>query len=370
MNFLDVFCGAGGLSLGFTQAGWECVGAVDSWEDAVSSYGENFSHTVQQWDLLEWTPRRLGLSRGDVDWVIGGPPCQGFSTVGKRQKHDPRNDLIKQFGRIVAQLRPNGFLIENVVGLRDMDFVHTVQRLFEELRYSVTVFVLRSADFGVPQLRRRIFFVGSRDGLVFDPPHARCSPIDYITVWDAIGDLPSLGAGESATHYSYIPFTAYQRRLRRGSKSLFGHDASAHPPSLVRAISFIPDGGDRKSIPARYQPRSGYHNSYSRLHSASPAVAVTQNMGKPSGTRCIHPFQNRGLTAREGARLQGFPDNFHFKGGITSQRLQVANAVSPILARSLAKALAEQTHWSEEKQARSVSNAPRLVSGRPHAVKP
>jgi DNA (cytosine-5)-methyltransferase 1 len=114
----------------------------------------------------------------------------------------------------------------------------------------------------------------------------------------------------------------------------------------VQAISYIPDGGNRRDIPPDLQPRSGFHNSYSRLHSGSPAVAVTQNMGKPSGTRCIHPFQNRGLTAREGARLQGFPDRFHFTAGSTSQRLQIANAVSPILAEAMGRHLAAVTGLS------------------------
>jgi DNA (cytosine-5)-methyltransferase 1 len=145
--------------------------------------------------------------------------------------------------------------------------------------------------------------------------------------------------------YEQEPFTKYQRAMRRGSRELQGHQASAHPPHLVRAISHIPDGGNRRDIPSHFQPKSGYHNSYSRLHSGSPAVAVTQNMGKPSGTRCIHPTQDRGLTAREGARLQGFPDSFHFAGGVTSQRLQVANAVSPILAQKVASALAEPSRW-------------------------
>ncbi|MBL8849536.1 MAG: DNA cytosine methyltransferase, partial [Planctomycetaceae bacterium] len=169
----------------------------------------------------------------------------------------------------------------------------------------------------------------------------------YVTVWDAIGDLPELEPGQSKEEYSYPAITDYQRKMRRGSSGLQGHFASKHPEHLVNAISHIPDGGNRKSIPKRFQPASGYHNSYSRLHSKSPAVAVTQNMGKPSGTRCIHPFQNRGLTAREGARLQGFPDTFHFCGGMMSQRLQIANAVSPILARVLGRALADERSWSE-----------------------
>lgn len=146
--------------------------------------------------------------------------------------------------------------------------------------------------------------------------------------------------------------------MRKGSHELQGHVVSRHPPYLVKAISFIPDGGNRRHIPPEYQPKSGFHNSYSRLHSQSPAVAVTQNMGKPSGTRCIHPTQHRGLTAREGARLQGFPDTFHFSGGVTSQRLQIANAVSPILAKQIGKTLLQGNRFVDP------SRMPQLAQAR------
>jgi DNA (cytosine-5)-methyltransferase 1 len=165
-------------------------------------------------------------------------------------------------------------------------------------------------------------------------------------VLDAIGDLPPLSLGEEATAYLTAPKNPYQRKLRRGSKVIQGHVCSKHPASLVEAISHIPDGGSRRSIPVHLQPKSGFHNSYSRLNSRAPAVAVTQNMGKPSGTRCIHPLQHRGLTAREGARLQGFPDTFHFTAGVTSQRLQVANAVPPLLAEFLGQYLAAEESWA------------------------
>jgi len=220
--------------------------------------------------------------------------------------------------------------------------------LRETAAYRVTCMVLRSADYGVPQLRHRIFFVGDRYGREFIKPEPVCDEGSFVTVWDAIGDLPSLTPGQQVREYCDKPFTAFQKRMRKGAKILQGHYASNHPMGLVKAISHIPDGGNRTAIPASLQPKSGFHNSYSRLHSRSPAVAVTQNMGKQSGTRCIHPFQNRGLTAREGARLQGFPDSFHFEGGATSQRLQIANAVSPILAEAVAKALADSNHWISE----------------------
>lgn len=346
-TFVDLFCGAGGLSWGLSNAGWTPLLGIDNWHDAIETYRHNFKdHPALLTDIRLLTRSELHKLVPDrPDWVVGGPPCQGFSTVGKRIREDPRNDLVREFARVVRTLSPSGFLVENVVGLRDMRFVDAVCELFSDLGYRVTPMVLRAADYGVPQLRHRIFFVGSKVGLGFRRPGKSHSEANPVTVWDAIGDLPPLQPGEERTRYGAAARTAYQEDMRQGSEGLQGHAASSHPASLVKAISYIPDGGNRTHIPAAYQPKSGFHNSYSRLHSRSPAVAVTQNMGKPSGTRCIHPFQNRGLSTREGARLQGFPDRFHFLGGTTSQRLQVANAVSPILARMLGNALAAEESW-------------------------
>jgi DNA (cytosine-5)-methyltransferase 1 len=281
----------------------------------------------------------------DPNWVVGGPPCQGWSTIGKRLWDDERNDLFTEFMRIVALLRPQNFLIENVLGLRDMGAAPDIQTLFSSIGYTVSFHVIRAADFGVPQLRRRIIFVGSRNGLRLEAPSPTHDPDDYTTVWDAIGDLPSVGAGETACEYSRRPFTPYQKKLRGRTQRLQGHTVSAHPPELVHALSFIPDGGNRTSIPPEYQPTSGWHNTYSRLNSKEPAVAVTSNLGKPSGSRCVHPFQDRGLTAREGARLQSFRDSFHFSGGIVSQRLQIANAVPPSLAYVLGVHISDAGNW-------------------------
>lgn len=349
-SFVDLFSGAGGLTLGLRDAGWRPLLAVDSWADAVATYRSNFEdHPILLGGIEALTERCLAEALSErPDWIVGGPPCQGFSTVGKRVREDPRNQLFREFVRVVRILQPKRILVENVVGLRDMDFVQAVTEQFSSLGYRVATMVLRSADYGVPQLRHRIFFVGDLDGHAFNAPAPTHEEGQFVTVWDAIGDLPALAPGEEATGYSGPARTDFQLRMRKGSNRLEGHVASRHPKHLVEAISHIPDGGNRRAIPRRLQPKSGFHNSYSRLHSGSPAVAVTQNMGKPSGTRCIHPFQHRGLTAREGARLQGFPDRFHFTGGVTSQRLQVANAVSPILAKAMGLALLEQRNWTED----------------------
>ena len=348
--FVDLFSGAGGLTSGLQAAGWRCALAIDSSEAAVATYRQNFQdHPAVCGDIKEVDARVLArLLDGSPDWVVGGPPCQGFSTVGKRRWDDERNDLFTEFMRVVSVLRPENFLIENVLGLKDMGAESAVIELFAALCYTVSFHVLRAADYGVPQLRRRVVFVGSRQGLVWERPAAHRREGSYTTVWDAIGDLPEVGPGQTAVRYEAPPSTRYQRRMRRGSRELQGLTVSAHPPHLVKAISYIPDGGNRMSIPDAHQPGSGFHNSYSRLASWQPAVAVTSNLGKPSASRCIHPFQDRGLTAREGARLQSFPDSFHFTGGIVSQRLQIANAVPPLLAEVVGLGLNDERLWSEQ----------------------
>ena len=349
-TFVDLFAGAGGFSYGLGSAGWTGLLAIDNWGDAVQTYQKNFGgHAIWETDVALVDQQRLrSHMEGDPDWVVGGPPCQGFSTVGKRQRSDSRNQLFLEFMRIVKLLKPQGFVLENVLGLKDMKFVDDVVEVFSELGYRVSPMVLRSADFGVPQLRRRVVFVGHQEFGYFLGPLPSNTGRGFVTVWDAIGDLPEVGPGETATEYDKQPFTDYQSSRRLGSVELQGHTVSNHPPHLVKAISFIPDGGNRLAIPDEFQPASGFHNSYSRLSSKAPAVAITSNMGKPSATRCIHPFQHRGLTAREGARLQSFSDSFHFSGGVVSQRLQVANAVPPLLAEAIGIALLDEKRWSDE----------------------
>lgn len=350
-TFIELFAGAGGMSLGFENAGFKCLAATDYWADSSATYRANFPDTpFIERDIREISTAELLETAGETpDWIIGGPPCQGYSTVGKRNRTDPRNQLFLEFFRIVDDLRPRGFLIENVLGLKDMSFEEEVAAKFESIGYTVEFNVFTAADYGVPQLRRRVIFVGTVDGRSYIKPPPIVSPAEYTSVDAAIGDLPPVGAGETITNYRRTrPCTEYQRIMRAGSTTLQGHTASNHPDHLIEAISHIEDGGNRTQIPAHLQPKSGFHNSYSRLASWKPAVAVTQNMGKPSGSRCIHPRQNRGLTAREGARLQSFPDRFHFEKGVTSQRLQIANAVPPMLAEAIARSLLNPSSWSEK----------------------
>lgn len=346
-TFIDLFAGAGGLSWGLEESGMQCLLASDHWGDAVQTYRHNMpNHPVIEADIRDISVAQLTRTLPQKpDWIVGGPPCQGYSTVGKRDRTDPRNVLFLEFRRIVKGLRPSGFVIENVLGLKDMSFEQEVADSFRELGYRVNFMVLTAAEHGVPQLRRRVVFVGHRTKGMFQGPAVTHDPETFVSVADAIDDLPALGPGESTDRYGKQPRSAFQKEMRGSEELIQGHSVSRHPEHLVKAISYIPDGGNRTAIPAKYQPKAGFHNSYSRLASWLPAVAITQNLGKPSGTRCIHPFQDRGLTTREGARLQSFPDRFHFLGGVTSQRQQVGNAVPPKLAEALGLALQDPYRW-------------------------
>ena len=343
-HFLDLFCGIGGLSLGLRQAGWCPAGGVDSWAEALATFARNHPGTPSlEADITRLDAGRLhsafGIAPGEVALVAGGPPCQGFSTVGKRDAADPRNRLWQAFHRLVGDLRPSYVVLENVEGLNVMEGGGVRDRIVDQfgaIGYRMKADLLRAADYGVPQLRKRMVFLGWRDGVV-EPNFPRPSGRDFVTVADAIFDLPPLGAGERKTAYDAGPSTLYQTARRGGCTILHNHEAANHPLELVEVLKHIPDGGNRKSIPASLQPRSGFHNSYARLASGKPAIAVTSNMRKPSSARATHPFQHRGLTVREGLRLQSFDDEFVVLGSRTSQYLQVGNAVPPLLALAIGR---------------------------------
>lgn len=345
-NYLDLFCGIGGLTIGLERAGLCSVGGLDSWGEAADTYGFNLpDHKCMIADIAtvatESIEHEFSLRRSDVEIIVGGPPCQGFSTVGKRSSSDPRNKLWENFVELVDEFRPAYVLIENVEGLLVMGRGQVASKIIEsfaDIGYHMKVRLLRAADYGVPQLRKRVFFLGWLDGLA-EPYFPKPLTTPYVTVADAILDLPALKSGESADSYTQRPTTPYQRARRGKKRRLANHEAANHPPHLVELLSHIPDGGNRKSIPPELQPKSGFHNSYARLASNKPAIAVTSNMRKPSSARATHPIQSRGLTVREGLRLQSFDDWFVPIGSRTSQYLQVGNAVPPLLAEAVGREL-------------------------------
>ena len=340
---LDLFCGIGGLTLGMERAGITSVGGIDNWDLALETFRHNIDVPALLADVNEVTipdiENSFGIDASDIDVIVGGPPCQGFSTVGKRDLDDPRNRLWMKYQDIVRHVRPAYIIIENVEGIivdnggivRD-----NILRAFGRIGYRMKARILTCADYGVPQYRKRAIFLGWLDG-VPEPEYPERTHTEgtYVSVQDAIFDLPELGAGEKATEYSQEPFTEYQEARRGKQDVLHNHEAANHRKSLIEKIKHVSDGGNRTEIPDHLQPKSGFHNSYSRLASWKPAVAVTSNMRKPSSARCTHPKQHRGLTVREGLRLQGFDDDFVVKGRRSKQYKQVGNAVPPLLGKAL-----------------------------------
>lgn len=358
---IDLFAGAGGFAEGFLRAGVDILLANDIWEPASLTYRENHKdidfilkdiYDLDGKELL----KRLKLGQGELDIIIGGPPCQGFSTVGKRNKNDPRNSLFKEYLRIVNILKPKIFVMENVTGILSMERGRVLKNIissFRDIGYKIQYRVLNAADYGVPQIRERVIFIGTRldiDIIFPKPTHTSSIEMNFlegklkphITLWEAIGDLPRIEANEKATEYIMEPQNEYQRARREGSKGLTLHESGKHSPKLIKMMKYIPEGAsvwEIEDIPKDLIPTSGYGNTYARLDSKLPGMTITRNFSCISSSRCIHPFSNRGLTAREAARIQSFDDKYTFIGNKSDVALQIGNAVPPLLAESIGKSI-------------------------------
>lgn len=322
LNYIDLFSGAGGLSLGFEQAGFKQILSVEIEPSYCETYRHNFPHhTVLQKDLTQLSDDDLfaELKGQKADVVIGGPPCQGFSMAGKIGRtfaDDPRNHLFKEFVRVVKLTAPQFFVMENVARLYTHQSGKTRQEIiehFQNLGYQVECKVLNAVDFGVPQNRSRVVFIGRKNQgrIIFPKPFQAA----YKTVFEAIGHFPKLLAGEN---YPNIP----------------NHEAMNHTPQMLEKMAFVKNGGDRGDIPENLRPTSGDVRKYIRYHSDKPAVCITGDMRK-----VFHYEQNRALTVRELASLQSFPDDFVFCGQKIAQQQQVGNAVPPLLAKAIAECI-------------------------------
>ena len=362
---LDLFCGTGGFSSGFEQTGkFQVVAGLDLMPDRISTF--SFNHPVAKAHCHDIT--KFPLSEFECDAapqvIIGGPPCQGFTSIRPFRsvsENDPRNNLFMHFALAVKRIKPKWFVLENVVGLSTHRRGKTLERLcsmFEEIGYTVSWSILNAAHFGLPQRRERLIMVGNSNGKRFEfpePTHrfagrsmvknnlrrantmkARLKP--PVTVMDAIGDLPEVGAGESTSRYGRA-VTAYQRAMRRNAARLKLHSATAHSERMLEIIRH--SGSNRSSIP-KGLVTSGFSTSYSRLDPDEPSVTITANFAFPGSNKCIHPYQDRALTPREAARLQGFGDDYEFMGNRTEVLKQIGNAVPPILGRVIGEAVLGQ----------------------------
>ncbi len=346
ITVIDLFAGAGGLSCGLRAAGATVRVAVEADPDAAETYAINHPGVDVGNEVI------ISGWRAPVDFtpaiLAGGPPCQGWSTLGYRGSTALRarhNAAIDIYLEQVAALRPWSVILENVRGLavaEGGDRVRTIEARLRDLGYQPTTALVRACDYGVPQLRHRLFIVAVRTelGVSYTFPTRRRG--HAATVAQAISDLPSLTPGGSAEAYDGPARTRLQRRLRKGSRTLTWHAAPAHPEHLVRLLEALPPGGQRGDVPHELRPRTGFHNTYARLLADQPAPAVTSAIGRISSGRHAHPTQHRALSPREAARLQTFPDAYAWTGrGRWSVYRQIGNAVPPDLAEAVAKPLVD-----------------------------
>ncbi len=398
MRIIDLFSGVGGLTFGFyyrrkgdgfvrnRKNTFVFANEYDS--DAAKAFSENYADIPMiNEDIRLLSEERIQeLMNGvSVDLIIGGPPCQPFSTVGQRI-YDEKAVLYEEYRRVLSIVKPKVFLFENVKGLlsmREVFYKHDndgkivyqtitnaltgkeckkpvverygqklidvieskFSRIGDDLGYSISKQVLNAADFGVPENRERVFIVGIRSDLKvrWKFPESKCEK--KLSVKDAISDLPYVGEGESVDGYVNQPKNAYQRLMRKGTKELTQHYCGVYGDKMRMVIRNVLQGQGKDDfnklielgkIDPKYKLTSGYSNTYGRLIESLPCTTITNNLSTPSGLRCIHYEQDRALTPREGARIQSFPDWFQFSGNKESITTQIGNAVPPLLAMSLA----------------------------------
>jgi DNA (cytosine-5)-methyltransferase 1 len=352
-SFLDLFAGAGGLGLGLTWAGFKAQAANEYDGTFAETYACNHPETtVVAGNVLDSKIRSelIAAARG-VDLIAGGPPCQGFSTVGKKDENDPRNKLFYAFLEIAGALKPRAVLFENVSGFRRMYDGRAFQALcqgLQDLGYAVPqCAILNAVNYGVPQSRERTFVVAFRQETPFHFPqrtHGDRSDLfrrhPQLTLENALSDLPVVQSAESSSRYLLAPQNDFQKQMRAGAgQTLTEHDGPWHGERLLAVLSHVPPGGTILDVPERLRPKSYFANTYSRLWWERPSTTITRNFGTPSSSRCIHPLADRGLTTREGARLQSFPDGYRFAGSRIRKNLQIGNAVPPLLAQAMGKCI-------------------------------
>lgn len=340
LKVADLFSGVGGLSQGFIEANCEISLAIEFDSSIAKSYQLNHPNTtVYNEDICQMNFQEIHLAHPNIDIVVGGPPCQGFSQKGKRLKlEDPRNFLFRRFVDFVTEFKPQYFVIENVPGIittANGYFKDEIISAFSKLGYSVSCGVLCALDFGIPQDRRRAVFIGVKgsDSIpIPNPTGERCS------ISDAIYDLPFIlsGQGEEVSHYDKPATSDYQKELRGQETILHNHVATNHSKEALAKLALIPKGKGKEVLPKELLTKSIYSGTWCRLLEDGYAPTITTRFDTPSSGRFTHPILDRCLTIREAARIQSFPDSFVFYGNRTSQMKQVGNAVPPKLAYAIA----------------------------------
>jgi DNA (cytosine-5)-methyltransferase 1 len=369
IQVMDLFCGTGGFSHGFEITNnFQVTTALDLLEDRIHTFKHNHpTSTCHATDIRSIDVSMLLENSNTPDIIIGGPPCQGFSSIRPFRtltEKDPRNNLFESFAVILKKIKPKWFVLENVVGLLTHEkgnTLKTIIQLFEQIGYKVSWKVLNAALYGLPQRRERLLIVGNRDNKEFwwpEPTHyfngrsmagkihgqnIQFLPLfaqdlrQAVTVMEAIHDLPEISAGTSSSQYrSDILLTDYEAAMRGDSIILTLHESTKHSD---RMLEIIRQAGHNRSALPEGLTRSGFSSSYSRLEPDLPSVTLTVNFVHPASNKCIHPYQDRALTPREGARLQGFEDSYVFIGNRAQIVKQIGNAVPPLLGKVMAQSL-------------------------------
>jgi len=377
LQTIDLFAGAGGISEGFRQAAYECLYANDSMPEAIDTFRLNHQGVWADCRNIECVRpsdirSKLKLVKGQIDVLVGGPPCQGFSiNAPERFMADSRNKLFKDYVRFLEEFEPKTFLFENVPGLLSLGNGKVLERIlreFERLDYRVTVKILFAAHYGVPQERWRLILLGSKFGEIVPPPptHYAAGRANFrggggvltfqlteserqrlqrpVTVAEAIGDLPRLEMGEGAETIGYTvePISEYARAIRNPEGVTYNHFAAKLAKQNAERMKYVKPGGSWRDIPHHLLPKgmqrarkSDHTKRYGRLRHDGLASTVMTKCDPHWGTVFL-PDQERSLTVREAARFQSFPDAYKFLGPRVSQYEQVGNAVPVLMAKAIA----------------------------------
>ena len=363
LTAVDLFCGCGGISCGLRDAGFRVLAGIDNTPEYLQTFSANFPNALSLCaDVSQTKPSmvlsQIGLKKGELTLLAGGPPCQGFSKNVPRKNRvaeDPRNQMIYAFLRFAEAFMPRFVLLENVAEMKaGFDGAYT-NLLIESLEakhlgYHVQYGVLNAQDYGVPQKRRRTFFLASRDNESASfpaPTHhgadaaSLFSGSPYTSVWDAIGDLPLLehGQGTAPCAYAALPQNDFQKQARGKQTLVSNHVARFLQPTQLARLSCLKPGQGLRDLPDTLRPKSGYSGAYGRLTKEMTAPTITRWVFHPGSGRFGHPVQARVITIREAARLQAFPDHFSFKGTYIQQSHQIGNAVPPLLIQKIGDAL-------------------------------
>ncbi|OGJ92284.1 MAG: DNA (cytosine-5-)-methyltransferase [Candidatus Raymondbacteria bacterium RifOxyA12_full_50_37] len=358
LTSIDLFAGAGGLSEGFRQAGFNILAANDFDKYSSQTFKTVHPNTrfldgpIQELSASDFL-RAASIHKGELDCLVGGPPCQAFSVYNhQRGMHDERSGLFREYLRIVEGLKPRAIVMENVTGITSVaegQAVEEIKHGLLELDYdNIEYKVLFTEKYGVPQERRRIVFIATRGDLPIiwpDPTHDGIN-VKFVTIQEAIGDLPPLKNGEGTEVQAYsVPYgecADYQRSMRGKSQYVYNHVAPVLSKINLERMKFIPQGGSWRDIPQKLLPpgmkkakRSDHTKRYGRMEPDGLASTILTKCDVHWGCY-IHPYHDRTITVREAARIQSFPDKFIFQGPRTEQYRQVGNAVPPLLGKAIA----------------------------------